>query len=87
MEQHLDTLLTLRILKNGGQFSDEIFKNVYLRETFCTLFEICMKIVPSDPIKNKSVLVTYPAPSHDPNQCGPNFMIPSGVTRSQWVNQ
>ena len=48
---------TLRLRQKGRHFADDIFKCIFLNETFRILNEISLKYVPYGPINNMSALV------------------------------
>ena len=43
--------------QNGRHFADDIFRCIFLNETFCILIEISLKFVPKGPIDIKPALV------------------------------
>ena len=42
---------------NGCHFADDIFKSVFINESFCISIQILLKSVPNGPIDNKSALI------------------------------
>ena len=43
--------------QNGRHFADDIFRSVFVNETFCILIRISLKFVPKGPIDNNPALV------------------------------
>ena len=59
--------------QDGNQFTDDIFKYIFMNEKFCVSIRISVKFVPKRPIDNESELVRVMAwrrtgdkPLHEP---------------------
>ena len=78
--------------QNGRHFSDDIFKCIFMNETFCILIRISLTFVPKDPINNIPALVLIMAwhQSGDKRlsepQCWPSSLMHICDTRGRWVN-
>ena len=47
----------MRLSQNGGDFSDDIFKYIFLKESDSILIKISLKFVPKGPVDNILALV------------------------------
>ena len=51
---HVNSFL---LVQNGRNFTDDIFRCIFVNEKFCISIRISLKFVPKGPINNKSALV------------------------------
>ena len=85
-------LHTLRPRQNGHQFSDDIFKFIFLNENMKILIKISVKFVPNDPINNIPALVQVMAWHRPGNKRLSEPMMVSlqmhiCITWPQWINK
>ena len=43
--------------QNGRQFTDEVFRCIFVNEKVCVLIKFSLKFVPKDPVDNSAALV------------------------------
>ena len=76
--------------QNGRDFSGDIFRCIFINETFCILIRILLKFVPKGPIDNDPSLVKIMAWRRTGDkplseQCWHNSLKHICCTRGRWV--
>ena len=54
---NLSSLLNLPLDKNGRRFADDIYRCIFVNETFCILIEVSLEFIHKGPIDNNPALV------------------------------
>ena len=89
--QHQESYFnTLRLRQNGRHFPDNIFKVIFIYQSFCILIKISLKFIPQSPINNIPALVQIMAWRRQGDKPLSESMMVSllthiSITRPQWV--
>ena len=83
-----DDVYTLRQRQNGLCFTNSILKCISLNEKFWIFIKISLKVVPMDPINNKSALIQIMAwrRSGDKPQCEPMMIYFTDAYMCDWAS-